>query len=260
MTYERACASPGAVRDILRFIRDIDVRAVLPAIQCPTLVLHRTGDLPVAVEHGRYLADHIPGARLVELPGWDHMPWVGDTDALLNEIEEFITGERSVRVEVDRVLATVVFTDIVGSTARAGELGDQRWRTLLDRHDAAVRRELARHGGREVKATGDGFLATFESPSRGVRAAIAMGEAARTLGLEIRAGVHTGEIERRGADVSGVGVHVGARISALAGPSEVLVSSTVRDLVLGSDFTFADRGRHTLKGVAGDWQLLAVNQ
>ncbi len=257
-TYERACASPGAVREFLRFIGDIDVRSVLGSIQAPTLIVHRRDDLVVSVEHGRYLAEHIPNATYVELAGIDHVPWVGDADAVLDACEEFLTGTPPARVDVDRVLATVLFTDIVGSTERATQLGDARWRALLDRHDAVVREQLARHGGREVKTTGDGFLATFDSPSRAVRAAAAIVAATRDAGVPVRAGLHTGEIERRGDDVAGLAVHVGARVAALAGESEILVSSTVRDLVLGAEFRFDDRGLHTLKGVDGDWRLLAL--
>ena len=258
MTYERACASPGAVRDIFTFIGAIDVRSALASIQCPTTIVTRAQDLIVAPEHGRYLAEHIPHARLVALPGIDHTPWVGDVDAYVDEIEQFITGSRGSHANAERVLATVLFTDIVGSTQRASQMGDSRWRDLLDRHDDVVRVQLDRFNGREVKTTGDGFLATFDSPSRAVRAAVAICEAARDAGLEVRAGLHTGEVEMRGGDIAGLAVHVGARVAALAGPSEVLVSSTVRDLVLGSEFRFNDRGRHQLKGIDGDWQLLAV--
>jgi class 3 adenylate cyclase/pimeloyl-ACP methyl ester carboxylesterase len=257
--YERACASPGAVRDVGRYLGTIDVRSVLPSIRAPTLIIHRTDEQLVPVEHGRYLAEHIPGASIVEIPGIDHVPWVPDCRDFVEEMRTFLTGERRAAVlDVDRVLATVLFTDIVGSTEQASALGDQKWREVLDRHDACVRRELAHFGGVEVKTTGDGFLATFDSPSRAVRAAQAICRAAPAAGVQVRAGLHTGEVERRGDDVAGVGVHVGARVAALAGPSEVLTSSTVRDLVLGSEFVFEDRGRHSLKGLDGDWQLLAV--
>lgn len=257
-SYERACASPGAVRDIIGFIAEVDVRDVLPAITCPTLVLHRTNERMVPVEQGRFLAEHIAGAQLVELDGEDHTPWTGDVSVVIAEIEQFVTGHRSAHVDAERFLATVVFTDIVGSTERATQLGDRPWRELLDRHDRAVRDQLARHGGREVVTTGDGFLAVFDSPSRAVRAASEIVNAVRALGLEVRAGVHTGEVERRGDNVAGLAVHVGARVGALAAASEVLVSSTVRDLVLGSEFRFQDRGRQRLRGVAGEWQLLAL--
>jgi class 3 adenylate cyclase len=257
-TYERACASPGAVRAMLAFIGAIDVRQVLSSIQCPTVIIHRTSDSVVPVEHGRYLAEHIASARYVELPGIDHLPWVGDAEAYLDEIEDFITGHRGVSVRNERMLATVLFTDIVGSTERASAVGDAQWRLLLDKHDRLVRAELERFGGREVKTMGDGFLAIFDSPSRGVRAAKAMAAAVREAGLEIRAGLHAGEIERRDADVAGLAVHVGARVVAEAEASEVLVSSTVRDLVLGSEFRFRDRGKHHVRGIEGEWQLYSV--
>jgi class 3 adenylate cyclase len=258
-TYERASASPGAVRDAMHYIKSIDVRSVLGSIQAPTLVMHRTDEILVSVEHGRYLAEHIPGAQLVELAGIDHVPWVPDPREWVDEVRLFVTGERRAQLDVDRVLATVLFTDIVGSTEQARTLGDHKWRALLDRHDAVVRRELANYGGVEVKTTGDGFLATFDSPSRAVRAALAICEAESAAGVTVRAGLHTGEVERRGDDVAGIGVHVGARVAALAGPSEVLTSATVRDLVLGSEFAFEDRGRHTLKGLDGEFQILAAS-
>jgi class 3 adenylate cyclase len=259
-TYERMCASPGAVAELARFIKEIDVRAVLPTIQCPTLVVHRTGDLVVPVDLGREVAERIPQARFVELSGEDHVPWVGDVEAVMGEFEEFITGTRGRQQPTpDRVLATVLFTDIVGSTERASAMGDEAWRRLLDRHDEIVRECLRREGGREVKTTGDGFLATFDSPSGAVRAATAIRHAASGLSLEIRAGLHTGELERRGDDVTGLAVHVGARVAALAGSSEILVSGTVRDLVLGAPFSFEDRGRRTLKGLEGEWPVLAVS-
>jgi class 3 adenylate cyclase len=258
-SYERACISPGGLRQLLSYLNQIDVRAALDSIQAPTLILHRTGDLVVPVDMGRDLATRIEGARFVEIPGDDHVPWVGDSDAFLDEVEEFMTGQRGRHLpEPDRVLATVLFTDIVDSTKRAAAAGDREWRVLLDRHDTLVRRELERAGGREVKTTGDGFLATFDSPSRAVRAATAIRDGARSLGIEIRAGLHTGEVELRGDDVAGLAVHVGSRVSAVAGPSEVLVSGTVRDLVLGGSFDFDDRGRHALKGLDGEWPLLAV--
>ncbi len=258
LSYERASASPGAVREIARYVRTIDVRTVLATISVPTLIIHRTGDLLLGPANGRYLAEHIAGSTYVELPGIDHVPWAGDGNAVLDAIEDFLTGGHTIRDEVDRSLATVLFTDIVGSTGLATSLGDQRWCELLDRHDAVVRGELERYRGREVKTTGDGFLATFDSPGRALRAATGIGEAARAMGIEVRAGVHTGEVELRGDDVGGVAVHIGARIAALAGPSEVLVSSTVRDLVAGSDFAFADRGDQELKGVPGSWRILAL--
>jgi class 3 adenylate cyclase len=258
-SYERASASPGAVRDALHYIATIDVRDVLGSIQAPTLLVHRTDEQLVSVEHARYLDEHIPDATLVELAGVDHVPWVPDSTELVEEMHAFITGERRAQIDVDRVLATVLFTDIVGSTEQASALGDQQWRVRLDRHDEAVRRELKAHVGVEVKTTGDGFLATFDSPSRGVRAALAICRAAAHEGVHVRAGLHTGEVERRGSDIAGVGVHVAARVAALAGADEVLTSSTVRDLVLGSEFAFTDRGRHPLKGLEGEFQILAVS-
>ncbi|MDQ1545524.1 MAG: hypothetical protein QOH69_428 [Actinomycetota bacterium] len=257
-SYERASASPGAVRTMLEFIGAIDVRDVLTSIQCPTLVLHRSGDKVVPVEHGRFLAEHISGARFVELTGDDHMPWAGDADSYLDELENFLTGHRGTDIRHERVLATVLFTDIVGSTERAAAAGDALWRRQLDRHDDIVRSQLERFGGREVNTTGDGFLAVFDSPSRAVRAAVAIAAAVRECGIEIRSGLHTGEIELRGEDVAGLAVHVGARVSSYAEPSEVLVSGTVRDLVLGSEFHFRHRGSRHIRGIEGEWQLYAV--
>jgi class 3 adenylate cyclase/pimeloyl-ACP methyl ester carboxylesterase len=255
--YQRLAASPGAVVALRRMNAEIDVRHVLPAIGVPTLVLHRAEDRDIPVEVGRYLAEHIPGAKYVELPGVDHFPFVGDADALLDEIEEFLTGVRPV-AEPDRVLATVLFTDIVRSTERAAELGDRRWRDLLESHYAVVRRELGRFRGREVKTAGDGFLATFDGPARAIRCACAITDSVRPLGLQIRAGLHTGECELMGDDVGGIAVHIGARVAAGAEPGEVLVSSTVKDLVAGSGIRFVDRGAHTLKGVPGEWRLFGV--
>jgi pimeloyl-ACP methyl ester carboxylesterase len=255
--YFRRAASPGAAAALLRMNSYIDVRDVLPTIRVPTLVLHRTGDHDVNVAEGRYLASRIPGARFVELSGADHWIAAGDTDAIADEIEEFLTGTRPVP-EPDRVLATVLFTDIVGSTERAAELGDRRWRELLSTHDAAVRRELERFRGREVDTTGDGFLATFDGPARAVRCAISAGEAVRHLGIEVRAGIHTGECELDGPNIRGIAVHTGARIASLAGPGEVLVSQTVKDLVSGSGLAFDDRGVHALKGVPGEWRVYAA--
>jgi len=235
----------------------IDVREVLPTIQVPALVLHRAGDHDVNVAEGRYLAAKIPGAKFVELAGADHLISAGDTDAIADEIEEFLTGTRPAP-EPNRVLATVLFTDIVGSTERAVQLGDRRWRDLLGAHDAAVRRELERFRGREVDTAGDGFLATFDGPARAVRAAISVSEAVRDLGVEIRAGIHTGECELDGQKIRGIAVHTGARIASLAGPGEVLISHTVKDLVAGSGLEFEDRGEHELKGVPGEWRLYAA--
>lgn len=244
---------------VMRMNYEIDARHVLPLIQVPTLIVHRTGDRVVKVEHGRSLAKRIPNARYVELPGPDHAPWAGDVDALTSEIEEFLTGTRR-DAEPDRVLATLVFTDIVGSTERAASLGDSRWRGVLEQHHAAIRRELARFRGREIDTAGDGFLATFEGPARAVRCAAAISDAVGTLGLQVRAGVHTGEVELMGEKIGGIAVHIGARVAAQAGPGEILVSHTVKDLVAGSGLRFADRGTHTLKGVPGEWRLFAVDR
>jgi class 3 adenylate cyclase len=255
--YARRSASPGAAAALLRMNTQIDVRAVLPTITVPTLVIHHTGDRDANVEEGRWIASRIPGARFLELPGEDHLPWAGDQDRLLDEVEEFLTGTRPVR-EPDRVLATVLFTDIVGSTQRAAELGDRRWRELLEAHEAAVRGELARYGGHEVDTAGDGFLATFDGPARAIRAAHAIQESVRRLGIELRAGLHTGECELANGKVRGIAVHTGARVAALAGPGEVLVSSTVRDLVAGSGIAFEERGEHELKGIPGTWRIYAA--
>jgi class 3 adenylate cyclase len=251
---ERQALAPGAVLAMFDMLAQVDVRPVLPTIQVPTLVMHRTGDQFISIEQGRYLAEHIPGARFVELPGEDHAGWEGDQDPGNDAIEEFITGHRPVR-EADRVLATVLFTDIVGSTDQARELGDRRWRELLDRHDDLARAELDRHQGKLIKTTGDGLLATFDGPARAIRCAAALRD---SLPVPIRAGLHTGEVELRGDDVGGIAVHIGARVAALAGEREVLVSRTVRDLVVGSGIEFTDRGTHALKGVADEWQLYAV--
>ena len=254
--FERAAASPTMVLALDRFNTEVDVTQILPVIGVPTLALHRTDDL-VPVEFGRYVAEHVPGARFVELAGKDHMPWVGDSDAVLDEVEQFLTGGRR-GAEPDRVLATVLFTDIAGSTVRAAELGDRRWSELLEAHHARVRALISRYGGREVDTAGDGFLATFDGPTRAIRCAEEITAAVQTIGLEVRAGVHTGEIVLAGDDVRGIAVHVGARIASMARAGEVLVSSTVRDLVAGSGLRFDDRGLHSLKGVPGEWQLLAV--
>jgi pimeloyl-ACP methyl ester carboxylesterase len=255
--YLRRAASPGAAANFIRMNSYADVREILPTIQVPTLVLHRTGDRDVALAEGRYLADRIPGAKFVEMAGDDHWISAGDVDALADEIEEFVTGTRPIP-EPDRVLATVLFTDIVGSTQRAVELGDHRWRELLGAHDAAVRRELERFRGREVDTAGDGFLATFDGPARAVRCALSIGSAVQELGIDVRAGIHTGECELDGDKVRGIAVHTGARVAALAGPGEVLISQTVKDLTAGSGLEFADRGVHELKGVPGEWRLYAA--
>ncbi len=253
----RLAASPGAAAAIARMTRDIDVRHVLPAIRVPTLILHRTGGRINRLEHARYLAERIPAARLVELAGTDHVPWVGDADALLDEVQEFLTGVRR-GPEVDRVLATVVLTDIVGATECAAARGDRRWRDLLETHHALVRRELTRFRGREVDTAGDGFLATFDGPARAVHCACAIADGVRSRGLQIRAGLHTGECEVMGEKIGGLAVHIGARVAAVAAPGEILVSHTVKDLVAGSGLRFEDRGMHTLKGVPGEWRLYAV--
>jgi class 3 adenylate cyclase len=251
---ERLGASPGNMLALLQLHRDVDIRPVLSAIRVPALVLHRSGDAYREVGHGRYLAAHIPGAEYVELPGRDHLAYVGDQDAVLDEVEEFLTGARR-GPEPDRVLATVLFTDIVGSTERAARAGDYRWRDLLDRHHALVRRELDHFRGREVDTAGDGFLATFDGPARAIRCARQVAEKVPGLGLELRSGLHTGEIELAGAHIRGIAVHIGARVMSMAGPREVLVSSTVKDLVAGSGIEFEDRGEHTLKGVPGTWRI-----
>jgi pimeloyl-ACP methyl ester carboxylesterase len=247
-TYFRRSASPGAAVALMRMNTQLDVREVLPSIHAPTLVMHRTDDLDVNVAEGRWIAERIPGAKFVELPGDAHTLWAGDIDAVVDEIEEFLTGARR-GPEPDRVLATVLFTDIVGSTERATGLGDRRWRELLERHHALVRQQLDRFGGREVDTAGDGFLATFDGPARAIRCASAIESGVRTLGLEIRAGVHTGECELFGDKVAGLAVHTGARVASQARPSEVLVSQTVKDLVAGSGIAFEDRGEHELKDV-----------
>jgi class 3 adenylate cyclase len=255
---ERATASPGMLGALVQMFLDLDVRDVVSSVHVPTLVLHRRHDRLVNVRNGRWLAEHLPDARYVELPGDDHVPWYQEPERTLTEIREFLTGT-PYAPEPDRVLATVLFTDIVDSTRTAAELGDQRWRELLDRHDRAVRAALARAGGREVNSTGDGFLATFDSPARAIRCARAIQETCTPMGIRVRAGLHTGECEVRGDDIGGIAVHIAARVSALAGPDEILVSRTVKDLVAGSGIQFADRGDHTLKGVPDEWALHAVS-
>jgi len=257
-TYCRRSASPSAAVALLRMNTQIDVRDLLPTIRVPALIVHRTGDRDVSVEEGRWLAARIPGARFVELPGEDHLPWVGDQDAMLDEVEEFLTGVRPAR-DVDRVLATVMFTDIVGSTDHLARLGDKAWHDLLARHHAMVRHELAAFRGREINTAGDGFFATFDGPARGVRCALRIHDVARQLGIAIRAGLHTGEVELHGDDVAGMAVHIAARVAALAGANEALVSSTVKDLVSGSGLRFQERGTHVLKGVPGEWRLYAAS-
>ena len=254
---ERSTASPGMLRSLVQMFLDIDVRDVVPTVHVPALVLHRRHDLLVNVGNGRWLAEHLPDARLVELPGEDHNPWYQDADIIIGEIQKFLTGTRG-SVEAERTLATVLFTDIVDSTRTAAELGDERWRQLLERHHRIVREAIVGFGGREVKSIGDGFMATFDGPARAIRCALAIVEASADAGLRVRAGVHTGECEVMGNDIGGIAVHIAARVSALAEPSEVLVSRTVKDLVAGSGVDFADRGTHTLKGVPDTWQLYAA--
>jgi pimeloyl-ACP methyl ester carboxylesterase len=255
--YWRSAASPGAALAQTDVMKVIDIRPVLPTVRVPTLVLHRTDETWVNINYGRYTAAKIPGATLIELPGTDHYPWEQNADEAVGQIEEFLTGARHER-EIDRVLATVLFTDIVESTQRASELGDRSWRELLDAHDDMVRRQLERFAGHEVETTGDGFLATFDGPARGIRCALAISDGAQRLGIGVRAGLHTGELERRGEGVGGIAVHIGSRVAARAQADEVLVSSTVKDLVAGSRIEFAERGEHTLKGLPGTWRLFAV--
>jgi class 3 adenylate cyclase len=259
--YERQTASPNAAATILHHNVNMDVRHALSAVQVPTLVVHRTDDPIVPVRVARYLADHIDGARSIELPGNFHVGRApGDEDAVIDAISEFVTGAPAPRAaDIDRVLMTVLFTDIVDSTSRAAALGDRSWRELLEKHDTYAARAVAQHRGVVVKRTGDGLLATFDGPGRGVRAARAVQDAVRPLGIDVRAGLHTGEVERRADDVAGIGVHIGARVSALAGPGEVLVTNTVKDLVIGSELTFDDRGACALKGVPGEWHLWSAN-
>ena len=255
--FERSAATPQMVRTLIDMVVETDVRDLLPSIRVPTLVLHREEEF-VPVECARHLAEHIPDARLVVLPGMDHIPFYGDADGYAEEIEEFLTGARR-PPSSDRILTTVMFTDIVGSTERAAALGDARWRELVGRHDELVRAELECQRGREVKTMGDGFLATFDGPARGIRCASAIADQVGTLGIEVRAGLHTGECELVGDDICGMAVNIGARIGALAGANEVLVSSTVKDLVVGSGISFSDRGARELKGVPDEWRIFAVD-
>jgi class 3 adenylate cyclase len=254
---QRYAASPGTFALMLPFVAELDVRALLPTIRVPTLILHHADDVFCPPTQGKLLADHIPDARYVELPGRNVYHFVEPWRSSFQEIAQFVTGQQA-DVADDRVLATVLFTDIVDSTRRAAEMGDRYWHALLDAHDAVVRSQLARFRGREVSTSGDGFLAMFDGPQRGIRCAMAIRDAVQALGIEVRAGLHTGECEVRGDDIGGIGVHIGARVSALAGPNDVLVSSTLRDLVIGSGLEFEDRGAHQLKGVPGEWRLFAV--
>ena len=254
---ERLAASPATIRRIFDLIGEFDVRDVLPSIRVPSLVMHRREYTFIKVDPSRYSASRIPGARYVELEGEDNMFSLGDTEAVLGEVEEFLTGTRHER-EPDRMLATVLFTDICDSTARAAEMGDRGWRFLLERHDAVFRQALERHRGREVKRTGDGFLATFDGPAGAIRGAAPLAEAMGSLGLQIRAGLHTGELEVMDGDVGGLAVHIASRVMSAAGANEVLVSGTVKDLVVGSGIDFEDRGERELRGVPGEWRLYAV--
>jgi len=257
-SYTRRAASPGAAIALERMNYGMDVRHVLGAIHVPTLVLARKGDLDFPIDATRQMAGQIQGAKLVEFPGDDHFFWIGDQDLLLDEMERFLARVRDEETELDRVLATVLFTDIVGSTERAAALGDRRWHEVLESHHARIRSLLGRFRGKEVDTAGDGFLATFDGPIRAVRCAVAATQAVTDIGLEIRAGLHTGEVERVDEDVRGIAVHIGARVAALAGASEVLVSSTVKDLVAGSALRFEDFGEHVLKGVPNTWRLYRV--
>jgi class 3 adenylate cyclase/pimeloyl-ACP methyl ester carboxylesterase len=255
--HERLAASPGTIAEWMPLVSEMDVRAVLPTIRVPTLVLQHSDDRYSVPEWGKYIADHISGSKYVELPGRNLYHFVEPWRASFQQIAEFLTGQQA-EVPDDRVLATVLFTDIVDSTRRAAEIGDRDWRALLDAHDAVVRAQLSRFRGREVNTSGDGFLAMFDGPQRAIRCAMSIRDAVQALGIQVRAGLHTGECEVRGDDIGGIGVHIGARVSALAGPNEVLVSSTLRDLVIGSGLEFEERGAHELKGVPGEWRLFAV--
>jgi class 3 adenylate cyclase len=260
--FQRYSTTPAMLQQNFLMFLDIDVRAILPSVEVPTLVVHRHGDMAVNRRAAEWMASQIPGAKYVELPGNDHLMYVGDSDRVLDEVEEFLTGGRRA-VEIDRVLATVMFTDIVDSTQRASAMGDRGWRDLLDAQNEVLRRELVRHRGREVKTLGDGMLATFDGPARAIRCALAITDAVRPLGIEVRVGLHTGEVElvgdpEDGGDVAGIAVHIAARVGAKAGASEVLVSGTVKDLVAGSGIGFADRGEHVLKGIPDQWRLFVV--
>jgi pimeloyl-ACP methyl ester carboxylesterase len=258
-TYFRRSASPGAAVALLRMNTQLDIRHILPTIRVPTLVIHRKGDRDANVEEGRWIAKQIPNARFVELSGEDHLPWVGHQDAVIDEVQEFLTGARAIP-EPNRVLATVLFTDIVGSTERAAVMGDRAWQELLDSHHALVRKELAQFRGREIKTVGDAFIATFDGPARAMRCACAIRDSVGSIGVEIRAGLHTGEIEITDHDIGGIAVHIAARTMSVAKPGEILVSSTVKDLSVGSGIAFIDRGAQVLKGVPDEWRLFTVNQ
>jgi class 3 adenylate cyclase len=257
--FERLGASPSAVVALMRMNSEIDVRPILPSIRVPTFIIHRQGDVRVNVEAGRFMARQIPNAKYLELPGSDHMLWTGETERILDEVEEFLTGSRSA-IESDRVLATVLFTDIVNSTKRAETIGDRAWHDVLDRHNALVRREISRHRGHEVRTMGDGFLATFDGPARSIRCALAINEGVEALGLQVRAGLHTGEVEMANDDLSGIAVHIASRVATMAKPGQVLVSNTVRDLVAGSNIRFHDEGSHSLKGLTESVRLFAAER
>jgi len=257
--FERLGASPSAVVALMRMNSEIDIRPILPSIQVPTFIIHRQGDVRVNVEAGRFMARQIPNAKYLELPGSDHTLWTGETERILDEVEEFLTGSRSA-IESDRVLATVLFTDIVNSTKRAETIGDRAWHDVLDRHNALVRREISRHRGHEVRTMGDGFLATFDGPARSIRCALAINEGVEALGLQVRAGLHTGEVEMADDDLSGIAVHIASRVATMAKPGQVLVSNTVRDLVAGSNIRFHDEGSHSLKGLTESVRLFAAER
>ena len=257
--FERLGASPSAVVALMRMNSEIDVRPILPSIRVPTFIIHRQGDVRVNVEAGRFMARQIPNAKYLELPGSDHLLWTGETERILDEVEEFLTGSRSA-IESDRVLATVLFTDIVNSTKRAETIGDRAWHDVLDRHNALVRREISRHRGHEVRTMGDGFLATFDGPARSIRCALAINEGVEALGLQVRAGLHTGEVEMADDDLSGIAVHIASRVATMAKPGQVLVSNTVRDLVAGSNIRFHDEGSHSLKGLTESVRLFAAER
>jgi class 3 adenylate cyclase len=256
--YQRRSASPSAAQRFLRMAADTDVRHLLPMIRVPTVVVHRSGDQLVPISLGRYVADHIPAARFVELPGTDHFWAVGDSDSVIDIVEELATGHQPM-LRTDRVLATVLFTDVVDSTRHAAQLGDRRWRELLTAHDASVRRQIARFDGHHVRGTGDGFVAIFDGPGRAIRCACSARASVRPLGLDITAGLHTGEVEVRGDDIAGIAVHIAARVVALARPGEILVSAAVPPLLIGAPFAFHARGEHDLKGVPGTWNIFAVD-
>ena len=257
--FERLGASPSAVVALMRMNSEIDIRPILPSIRVPTFIIHRQGDVRVNVEAGRFMARQIPNAKYLELPGSDHALWTGETERILDAVEEFLTGSRS-EIESDRVLATVLFTDIVNSTKRAETIGDRAWHDVLDRHNALVRREISRHRGHEVRTMGDGFLATFDGPARSIRCALAINEGVEALGLQVRAGLHTGEVEMADDDLSGIAVHIAARVATMAKPGQVLVSNTVRDLVAGSNIRFHDEGSHSLKGLTESVRLFAAER